>query len=299
MPAPHQQPVLRAVEEWSARLAKLQAQAGERTAKAVEASWKQGSAKAKELTVQRVPTPQDWMEYSVDLAQRWLIFLDILRKRGNQYFELEAAGNPPVLVYQYETLIDARTLERPANYALLRIVPPEGMTIDPEKRPFVVVDPRAGHGPGIGGFKEDSEVGEALRAGHSVYFVSFYPDPVPGQTLGDVAAAEELFLKEVAARHPKAGKPVVIVLDNGPIHVSKASLAALAERAHWLTVEWLPKYAPELNDIEIVWGDLKAHHLAHQTFIDADALDQAIHRAVAALNSERNRDLLGDQRISA
>ena len=83
---------------------------------------------------------------------------------------------------------------------------------------------------------------------------------------------------------PRApSKPVVIVLDNGPIHVSKASLAALAERAHWLTVEWLPKYAPELNDIEIVWGDLKAHQLAHQTFIDADALDQAIHRAVAAL----------------
>jgi transposase len=49
-------------------------------------------------------------------------------------------------------------------------------------------------------------------------------------------------------------KPVVIVLDNGPIHVSKATLAALAERAHWLTVEWLPKYAPELNDIEVVWG---------------------------------------------
>ena len=60
------------------------------------------------------------------------------------------------------------------------------------------------------GFKEDSEVGEALRAGHAVYFVSFFPDPVPGQTLGDVAAAEEVFLKEVAARHPKAGKPVVV-----------------------------------------------------------------------------------------
>jgi transposase len=40
------------------------------------------------------------------------------------------------------------------------------------------------------------------------------------------------------------------VLDNGPIHTSKASRAALAARAHWLTVEWLPKYAPELNDIE-------------------------------------------------
>ncbi len=94
-------------------------------------------------------------------------------------------------------------------------------------------------------------------------------------------------------------KPVVIVLDNGPIHVSKATLAALAARAHWLTVEWLPKYAPELNDIEVVWHDLKAHHLAHQTFTDAETLDAAIHHAVAALNSERNRDLLGNQKISA
>ena len=101
---------------------------------------------------------------------------------------------------------------------------------------------------------------------------------------------------------PKPGmhiKPVVIVLDNGPIHVSKATLAALAERAHWLTVEWLPKYAPELNDIEVVWGDLKAHHLAHQTFTDADTLDQTIHHAVTAWNLERNRDVLGNQRISA
>ena len=41
--------------------------------------------------------------------------------------------------------------------------------------------------------------------------------------------------------------PVVMVLDNGPIHVSKATTAALGARAHWLTVEWLPKYAPELR----------------------------------------------------
>ena len=101
---------------------------------------------------------------------------------------------------------------------------------------------------------------------------------------------------------PKPGvrtKPVVIVLDNGPIHVSKATLAALAARAHWLIVEWLPKYAPELNDIEVVWHDLKAFNLAHKTFTDVDTLDAAIHTAVADLNAERNRDLLGEQRISA
>jgi hypothetical protein len=100
--------------------------------------------------------------------------------------------------------------------------------------------------------------------------------------------------------HPGiTSRPVVIVLDNGPIHVSKATLAALAARAHWLTVEWLPKYAPELNDIEVVWHDLKAHHLAHQTFTDTQDLDHSIHDAVTALNSERNRDLLGKLRISA
>lgn len=101
---------------------------------------------------------------------------------------------------------------------------------------------------------------------------------------------------------PKPGvrtKPVVIVLDNGPIHVSKATAAALAARAHWLTVEWLPKYAPELNEIEPVWRDLKAHHLAHQTFTDIAALDQAIHDAVIDLNRERIPNPLAKPRISA
>ena len=51
----------------------------------------------------------------------------------------------------------------------------------------------------------------------------------------------------------RAMKPVVLVEDNGPIHVSKLTLKALEARKHWLTVEWLPKYAPELNDIEVVW----------------------------------------------
>jgi hypothetical protein len=40
--------------------------------------------------------------------------------------------------------------------------------VDPRKRPVVVVDPRAGQGPGIGGFKAESEIGDALDAGHPV-----------------------------------------------------------------------------------------------------------------------------------
>jgi hypothetical protein len=111
------------------------------------------------------------------------------------------------------------------------------------------------------------------------------------------------FLAEIDQRWgPRPGeviRPVVLVLDNGPIHTSKATRAALAERAHWLPVEWLPKYAPELNDIEAVWRDLKRHHLAHQTFTGPEDLDRAIHDAVAALNAERSRHPLGSQRIAA
>jgi DDE superfamily endonuclease len=101
---------------------------------------------------------------------------------------------------------------------------------------------------------------------------------------------------------PKPGevtRPVVLVFDNGPIHTSRATRAALAERAHWLTVEWLPKYAPELNDIEPAWRDLKRHHLAHQTFAGPEDLECAIHDAVVRLNAERSRDPLASQRIAA
>ena len=101
---------------------------------------------------------------------------------------------------------------------------------------------------------------------------------------------------------PQPGRcamPVVLVEDNGPIHTSKLSRAALAARAHWLRVEWLPKYAPELNDIETVWRDLKAHHLAHMTFDDVEDLNQEILNAVQALNTQRMSVPLARSRISA
>jgi transposase len=94
-------------------------------------------------------------------------------------------------------------------------------------------------------------------------------------------------------------KPAVLVLDNGPIHTSKASTAALAARS-WITVEWLPRYAPELNDIELSWRDLKRHHLADRTFHDTAVLEAAIHAAVEDLNRERVRELTCDKpRIAA
>jgi len=151
------------------------------------------------------------VDYMVDAAQRSVLFWDVMRQRGNQYCEHLAQTAPHVLDYEVELVVDGRQFDRPVNYALVRIVPPQGVEIDSARRPFVVVDPRAGHGPGIGGFKADSEIGVALKAGHPCYFVGFLPDPMPGQTIEDIARAEALFLERVIALHPDAdGKPCVI-----------------------------------------------------------------------------------------
>ncbi|SAL24941.1 PHB de-polymerase domain-containing protein [Caballeronia cordobensis] len=155
-------------------------------------------------------SPFNGYAYAVDVMQRTVLFWDTLRQRGNNFIEQTKRGLEPVLHFAYDTLMDGRTFERPVNYALLRIVPPEGVVVDPLKRPYLVIDPRAGHGPGIGGFKDDSQVGVALRAGHPVYFVTFFRDPQPGQTLLDVCAAEQRFVKHVRELHPESPKPAIV-----------------------------------------------------------------------------------------
>jgi len=174
-------------------------------------SSKQPPAPEAQLSTDMFGTLGPTMDYLIDAGQRTVLFWDVMRQRGNQYREHMAETVPNVLSYEAELIIDGRTLPRPVNYGLVRIVPPQGVTIEPHRRPFVIVDPRAGHGPGIGGFKADSEIGVAFKAGHPCYFVGFLPEPVPGQTIEDVARAEAVFLEKVIALHPDAdGKPCVI-----------------------------------------------------------------------------------------
>jgi pimeloyl-ACP methyl ester carboxylesterase len=150
-------------------------------------------------------------EYMADAMQRTILFWDVLRQRSDQYYEQKAKAVPHVLSFDAELVLDARSFDKPVNYLMVRVKPPQGMVVDPVKRPFVVVDPRAGHGPGIGGFKADSELGVAMRAGHPCYFVGFTPEPMPGQTIEDIIYAEATFLEKVIELHPEAeGKPCVI-----------------------------------------------------------------------------------------
>ena len=71
------------------------------------------------------------------------------------------------------------------------------------------------------------------------------------------------YLAALDARHAATGREIFLALDNGPCHTSKASTAALAERAAWLHVIWLAKYSPELNPKEREWRRLKRDHRGH------------------------------------
>jgi pimeloyl-ACP methyl ester carboxylesterase len=188
----------------------------------------------------------DWQkqlgEYLVDSLQRSVIFTDILRKRGNNYIKHIRSGQPPVLTFNYELILNAKNFQRPVNYSLVRISDrrrkndeaPDKINRRREsrespakpKRPIVIIDPRAGHGPGIGGSKRDSEIGMALEHGHPVYFILFYTDPIPGQTMPDVIAAIETFMEKVVELHPSADAPAVM----GNCQAGWAAALACAER---------------------------------------------------------------------
>ena len=104
-------------------------------------------------------------------------------------------------------------------------------------------------------------------------------DPVSRRLLVHVSPSKRStdfvdLLDQLGAAYGAAerARPLVAVLDNGPIHRSKLTTKALAERP-WLTREWLPEYAPKPNDpgsspgqaIERCWRDLKQHYLANRT----------------------------------
>jgi hypothetical protein len=144
----------------------------------------------------------EFVEYLTDLFQRYILFADTLRKRANIMLDHYKQGMPPLIHFKYEEVIDARGFESPANYILLKIIPPEGVTIDPKKRPIMIFDPRAGHGPGIGAFKKDSEAGIAMQEGHQCYLVGFFPEPCKNQTLDDVGNALLTFIDVMHDLHP-------------------------------------------------------------------------------------------------
>ena len=84
------------------------------------------------------------------------------------------------------------------------------------------------------------------------------------------------YLAALDAHHAATGRHIILVLDNGPCHISKRSQAALAARADWVEVIPLARYSPHLNPKEREWRLLKRDHCGHlaptlRAFVDAIA----------------------------
>ncbi len=153
---------------------------------------------------------EDLAEYWTDAAQRSALFLDILRQRGDEQADMASRPMATVLTFEHEIIMSGSSLPRPINFSLARVVPPAGTTVDPAKRPIVIVDPRAGQGPGIGGFHYESEIGDAFAAGHQVYFIGFSANPLPGQTFLDVVEGQIRFFEHIVELHPNTRRPFAV-----------------------------------------------------------------------------------------
>ena len=151
---------------------------------------------------------RDAMEYTVDAGQRGILYLDAMRQAGNIFVEHEAAGCPPVLFFEWDMVVRRpHTWRGPATTPWCASAAGRRRAARPEARPFVIIDPRAGHGAGIGGFKADSQVGVALQRGHPGLFRDLLPRPEPGQTIADIIAAEGASSRKVDGRIPMRRSP--------------------------------------------------------------------------------------------
>ena len=149
-------------------------------------------------------------EYLVDAAQRSVLFWDVCDSAAINIASIWPRLLRTYSIIQAELVVDGRTLDRPVNYVLARIVPPPASrSTDNGGRSSLLI--RApGTAPASAASRPTANR-RRTRAGHPCYFVGFLPDPMPGQTIEDIARAEAVFLEKVIALHPEAdGKPCVI-----------------------------------------------------------------------------------------
>jgi transposase len=86
-------------------------------------------------------------------------------------------------------------------------------------------------------------------------------------------------MRYLYALHRQHGSPLVVVLDRWSVH--RAAIKRLRARgANWLSVEWLPAYAPDLNPVEALWSHAKYTALANFVPDDVDHLHDAAIEAV-------------------
>ena len=95
-------------------------------------------------------------------------------------------------------------------------------------------------------------------------------------------ACMQLFIDELAARHPK--ERLVLVLDGAGWHRSHAIVLPRNVR-----LMWLPPYSPELNPVETLWDELREKYFHNRLFASLEALEDQLEAALRAFESDRRR----------
>ena len=83
------------------------------------------------------------------------------------------------------------------------------------------------------------------------------------------------------------GQKAILVWDGLPAHKSRAMKEYLLREQHWLTVERLPGYAPDLNPVETLWGNIKGQELANRCAADLAELDSAVRGGMKRVRKSR------------
>ncbi len=90
-----------------------------------------------------------------------------------------------------------------------------------------------------------------------------------------------------ALRREFRRRPIVLVWDGLPGHKSQAMQAYLRQQRAWLRVERLPGYAPDLNPVETLWGNLKGQELANRCAANLGEAAQALRRGMRRVRRRR------------
>ncbi len=161
-------------------------------------------------------TAWDFWRYSIDLTQRSVLMSDVLRRRGNQYFDYMAASMPPITPFPLEAILDGRELDRPVNRTLVRVTDRRTADTgrrsewgDQTKRPIIFQDPDAGRGL-ISASRYTSEIGLAIDTGHPTFLILVQPGTIRGQTMDDLVAATRIFAETVREICPHDQPPAFV-----------------------------------------------------------------------------------------
>jgi len=82
------------------------------------------------------------------------------------------------------------------------------------------------------------------------------------------------FLEDLK-RHLR-GQKAILIWDGLPSHKSRVMQDYLKAQQSWLAVERLPGYAPDLNPVETLWGNLKGQELANRCAQDLPEVTTAV-----------------------